>query len=154
MNAGGFALGAALRTLPWATVILVWYLIPTLGLVNPALVPTPAQVLATFWDLLTMHRLWFDMLMSLQRVLLGLVLGVALAIPVGFVLGWYRPMRTLIDPLVNFFCAAISSDATSVAQHTPSATRSAVSTCGTASGTMTRRKISPSVAPRLRATRM
>jgi NitT/TauT family transport system permease protein len=31
------------------------------------------------------------------------VLGIALAIPVGFVLGWYRPMRTLIDPLVNFF---------------------------------------------------
>ena len=39
-------------------------------------------------------------------------------------------------------CAAISSDATSVAQATPSATRSAVSMCGIVSGTMTLRKIS------------
>ena len=92
-----------LPVLPWAGLVLIWYLIPTLGLVNPALVPTPVQVATTFWHLLTVEKLWLDMLMSLQRVLLGLVLGIALAIPVGFVLGWYRPMRTLIDPLVNFF---------------------------------------------------
>jgi NitT/TauT family transport system permease protein len=98
-----FFLDLLLPTVPWAGLVLVWYLIPTLGLVNPALVPTPVQVAKTFWHLLTVEKLWLDMLMSLQRVLLGLVLGIALAIPVGFVLGWYRPMRTLIDPLVNFF---------------------------------------------------
>jgi len=98
-----FFLDLLLPMVPWAGLVLVWYLIPTLGLVNPALVPTPVQVATTFWHLLTVEKLWLDMLMSLQRVLLGLVLGIALAIPVGFVLGWYRPMRTLIDPLVNFF---------------------------------------------------
>ena len=51
-------------------------------------------------------------------------------------------------------CAATSSEATSVAQATPSDTRSAVRMCGTASGTMTLRKISRSVAPSVRATRM
>ena len=98
-----FFLDLLLPMVPWAGLVLVWYLIPTLGLVNPALVPTPVQVAKTFWHLLTVEKLWLDMLMSLQRVLLGLALGIALAIPVGFVLGWYRPMRTLIDPLVNFF---------------------------------------------------
>ena len=98
-----FWLDVLLPVLPWAGLVLIWYLIPTLGLVNPSLVPTPGQVARTFWHLLTVERLWLDMLMSLQRVLLGLALGIALAIPVGFVLGWYRPMRTLIDPLVNFF---------------------------------------------------
>ena len=94
-----------LPVLPWAGLVLIWYLIPTLGLVNPALVPTPVQVARTFWHLLTAERLWLDMLMSLQRVLIGLALGIALAIPVGFVLGWYRPVRTAVDPLVNFFRA-------------------------------------------------
>jgi len=103
MTTRRFFLDLLLPVLPWAGLVLVWYLIPTLGLVNPALVPTPVQVARTFWHLLTAEKLWLDMLMSLQRVLLGLVLGIALAIPVGFVLGWYRPMRTLIDPLVNFF---------------------------------------------------
>ena len=103
MTTRRFVLELLLPVVPWAGLVLVWYLIPTLGLVNPALVPTPVQVAKTFWHLLTAEKLWLDMLMSLQRVLLGLVLGIALAIPVGFVLGWYRPMRTLIDPLVNFF---------------------------------------------------
>ena len=96
-------LNVLLPVVPWAGIVLIWYLIPTLGLVNPALVPTPMEVAKTFWRLLTTEKLWLDMLMSLQRVLLGLALGISLAIPVGFVLGWYRPMRTLIDPLVNFF---------------------------------------------------
>lgn len=103
MMARKLLLDVVLPVVPWAGVVLVWYLIPALGLVNPALVPTPMQVAKTFWHLLTTEKLWLDMLMSLQRVLLGLALGIALAIPVGFVLGWYRPMRTLIDPLVNFF---------------------------------------------------
>jgi NitT/TauT family transport system permease protein len=78
---------------------------PTLGFVSPALVPTPYQVLVKFWEQMTSHRLWLDMLMSLERVTIGLICGIALAIPVGFLLGWYRPMRTLVDPLVNFFRA-------------------------------------------------
>ena len=50
--------------------------------------------------------------------------------------------------------AATSSEATSVAQATPSATRSAVRMCGVVSGTMTRKKISRSFAPSVRATLM
>src|SRR5690606_35888664 len=50
--------------------------------------------------------------------------------------------------------AAISSEATSVAHATPNATRSAVTTCGSDSGMTMRRKISVSVAPSVRETRM
>ena len=94
-----------LLTVPWIAVILGWYLLATSGLISGALVPTPGQVFAQFWKLLTTQRLWFDMLMSFQRVLLGLITGMILAVPVGFVLGWYRPVRTAVDPLVNFFRA-------------------------------------------------
>jgi NitT/TauT family transport system permease protein len=43
--------------------------------------------------------------MSTQRVFLGVALGITLAVPVGFVLGWYRQIRSFIDPLINFFRA-------------------------------------------------
>lgn len=43
--------------------------------------------------------------MSTQRVLLGVTLGVALAVPVGFCLGWYEGVRTFIEPVINFFRA-------------------------------------------------
>jgi NitT/TauT family transport system permease protein len=45
------------------------------------------------------------MYMSTQRVVLGVALGILAAVPVGFLLGWYQPVRRFIDPLINFFRA-------------------------------------------------
>jgi NitT/TauT family transport system permease protein len=89
---------------PWAALLALWYAIHYSGLVNPALVPTPHAVAASFWELAG-QRLPRDMWMSTQRVFLGVVLGIVLAVPVGFVLGWYREVRRFIDPLINFFRA-------------------------------------------------
>ena len=96
---------ALLIVSPWIVVVLIWYAIAWSGLINPALVPTPHQVAAKFWELLTTARLPIDILMSTQRVFIGVTLGIALAVPVGFVLGWYRDVRRFIDPLLNFFRA-------------------------------------------------
>jgi sulfonate transport system permease protein len=90
---------------PWALVVLVWYAIDYSGLVNPALVPRPDQVAVRFWVLLTKARLTTDMWLSTQRVFLGVLSGIVLAVPVGFVLGWYRQVRRFVDPLINFFRA-------------------------------------------------
>ncbi|HVF63018.1 MAG TPA: ABC transporter permease [Casimicrobiaceae bacterium] len=90
---------------PWVVVVMIWYAIAYSGLVNPSLVPTPHQVATKFWELLTTARLPVDILMSTQRVFIGVVLGIALALPVGIVLGWYRDVRRFADPLLNFFRA-------------------------------------------------
>jgi NitT/TauT family transport system permease protein len=90
--------------LPWLFLLLGWYGVHYSGLVNPALVPTPYDVFRRFIELMQ-SRLPFDILMSTRRVFLGVLLGTALAVPVGFVLGWYRSIRTFIDPLINFFRA-------------------------------------------------
>jgi NitT/TauT family transport system permease protein len=89
---------------PWAALLALWYAIHYSGVVNPALVPTPHAVAASFWELAA-QRLPRDMWMSTQRVFLGVVLGIVLAVPVGFVLGWYREVRRFVDPLINFFRA-------------------------------------------------
>jgi NitT/TauT family transport system permease protein len=94
-----------LIALPWIAVVLAWYAVAYSGLVNPALVPTPHHVAAKFWELLTTARLPLDIWMSTQRVFVGVALGIALAVPAGFVLGWYPHVRTFIDPLLNFFRA-------------------------------------------------
>jgi len=84
--------------------VLVWYAIHYSGLINPALVPTPHAVAKRFWELAG-QRLSQDVWMSTQRVFLGVILGILLAVPAGFVLGWYREVRRFIDPLLNFFRA-------------------------------------------------
>ena len=94
----------ALLAAPWLLILLAWYAIRASGLINPALVPAPHAVFAKFLEL-AKGRLLQDVLMSTQRVFLGVSLGVALAVPVGFCLGWYKGLRTFIDPVINFFRA-------------------------------------------------
>jgi len=90
---------------PWALIVAIWYGIAYSGLINPSLVPTPHAVAAKFWELLNEGRLARDIWMSTQRVFIGVILGTLLAVPVGFMLGWYKEIRSFIDPLINFFRA-------------------------------------------------
>ncbi len=91
--------------LPWAGLILLWYVVRLSGIVRPGLIPAPDEVATTLVTLFATKGLWFDVLISSARVLAGLVLGIILAVPVGFLLGWYRPVGRLFDPVINFFRA-------------------------------------------------
>ncbi|WP_433333492.1 ABC transporter permease [Spirillospora sp. CA-294931] len=65
--------------------------------------PDPPAVLAKAGDMVADGTLAGDTLASLRRVLLGFALGTGLAVPVGFLMGWYGIARGLIEPYVQFF---------------------------------------------------
>ena len=94
----------ALIVAPWLLLLGLWYAVRASGLVNPSLVPAPHEVAAKFIEL-SRDRLWLDIWMSTQRVFIGVALGILLAVPVGFCLGWYKGLRSFIDPVINFFRA-------------------------------------------------
>lgn len=94
----------ALMLAPWLLILAAWYALAYSGLINPALLPKPHQVLAKLREL-SVGRLPMDVWMSTQRVFLGVALGIVAAVPVGFVLGWYKGVRAFIDPVINFFRA-------------------------------------------------
>ena len=102
--AGARARTGALVLAPWALLLGFWYALAYSGLVNPALLPKPHEVLARGAELLR-DRLPLDIWMSTERVFVGVALGTVLAVPVGFMLGWYPRVRTFIDPVINFFRA-------------------------------------------------
>ncbi|MGK5680554.1 ABC transporter permease [Actinoplanes sp. URMC 104] len=66
-------------------------------------IPAPPEVLVRFKELIADGTLADDVLASLGRVLAGFVLGVVLAVPVGFLMGWYGVARGLLEPWVQFF---------------------------------------------------
>ena len=90
---------------PWVGAIALWYAVRLSGFVNPTLIPAPHQVAAKFVELLLHEGLLWDVYASTRRVLFGVLLGIAVAVPVGFLLGWYRTARTFADPMINFFRA-------------------------------------------------
>ena len=60
-------------------------------------------MVASAVDLAQRGILLEDIVASLRRVFLGFLLGSALAIPVGFLMGWYGWARGLLEPWVQFF---------------------------------------------------
>src|SRR6202045_2043040 len=96
-----FLLGLA----PWVAAVLLWYGVRWSGFVNESLIPAPHRVAAKFVELLLHEGLLYDIYASTRRVFLGVALGILVAVPVGFALGWYRPARTFADPMINFFRA-------------------------------------------------
>lgn len=66
-------------------------------------IPGPIVVVLRGIELASDGSLFVDIGASLSRVLSGFLLGTLLAIPVGFLMGWYGTIRALIDPWIQFF---------------------------------------------------
>lgn len=89
----------------FALLVCVWYIIFFMKVLKPALFPPPHLVFERAVFLFTKGKLLFDMLSSIQRVTIGVMLGVGVAVPVGFLLGWYDRLGSFFQPLINFFRA-------------------------------------------------
>lgn len=81
--------------------IALWWGVAALS--NNVLAPTPPEVVRSFGEAIADGSLWKNTAASVQRVVTGFVLGVAVAIPAGFLMGWYRWGRGLLEPWVQFF---------------------------------------------------
>lgn len=67
------------------------------------LIPGPDEVVTSFREGIADGSLWRHTVASLKRVLAGFLLGAGLAIPIGFLMGWYRWARGMLEPWVQFF---------------------------------------------------
>lgn len=86
--------------LSFASGIGLWWLATVSGL---SVLPSPWTVLMRMIELAISGQLWVDMFASLRRVLIGFLFGSLIAVPVGFLMGWYRIARAVIDPWIQFF---------------------------------------------------
>ncbi|GAA3212663.1 MULTISPECIES: ABC transporter permease [Nonomuraea] len=80
--------------------LALWTLLAVVGV---QALPTPLQVAAKAGELIADGTLLDDALASLRRVLLGFLLGTLLAVPIGFLMGWYPTARALLEPYVQFW---------------------------------------------------
>lgn len=86
--------------------LLVWQGLCYLRIIPSHLLPSPANILFGFKDLLLIgmppeHLLYKHMLYSLYRVALGFLAAAFLAIPLGLLMGWSARLRRLISPLME-----------------------------------------------------
>lgn len=84
--------------------ILLWEAAPHLGLINPIFIPPPSVVAAKMYELLLSGELLVHTLASLERVFLGFIIALAVALPMGFLIGgWFKTFETAVNPLLQVF---------------------------------------------------
>jgi NitT/TauT family transport system permease protein len=64
--------------------------------------PSPLDVLSRVYTWFNNDRLLNDMWISTYRVVIGFALSAVLAIPLGLMIGTYRPVQALLEPLTDF----------------------------------------------------
>lgn len=80
------------------SILVLWQLAGTLGILEEHILPTPLKILSTFWLLLSNGDLSVHLLASGQRVVLGFLLGTITAIILGVATGFSKIAQQIIDP--------------------------------------------------------
>jgi NitT/TauT family transport system permease protein len=82
---------------------VIWYLLTRIPSIKTFLA-SPGQVFsAMISESQANGRYMKDIIISLKRVLIGFGLAFVCAVPIGFVMGWYPVIRSLIEPWIQFF---------------------------------------------------
>ncbi|REK75046.1 ABC transporter permease [Paenibacillus paeoniae] len=97
---------AALRKLFKKSIVIVvllaiWEITPRLGIINITFFPPISKVLATWWQLLLSGDLLDHTVASLTRSIGGLLLAIAVSIPLGLAIGWWRPVAEYLNPFLE-----------------------------------------------------
>lgn len=79
----------------------VWEALPRLGVIDPLFLPTFSATVKTMFDLTVSGKLLLHVAVSLQRSLVGFGLALLVAVPLGFLMGWYNKFERYTDLLVQ-----------------------------------------------------
>ncbi|MFI6014579.1 ABC transporter permease [Streptomyces sp. NPDC051243] len=96
-------LKGATRSAAVVALLLLWEIAPRAGLVDRTFLPPFSEVADAWWGLATDGQLADNARASLARSFSGFGIAVAVAVPLGLLIGWYRPVADLLGPLLEVF---------------------------------------------------
>lgn len=91
----------AINVLAVSVVLSLWWAATKLGWIAPIFLPSPGDVLHAGRIALMRGDLLTDVVVSARRVFLGFALAALVAVPLGIVMGVWRPAKAIMDPFVS-----------------------------------------------------
>lgn len=85
----------------WGLLVLIWQIAS--GFNSPDFLPSPYKTWTGLVEIAKKGVLWEDILISVQRVAIGWIRGLVVAIPLGLIVGRFRVARWILEPFINFF---------------------------------------------------
>ena len=72
------------------------------GYVSRTFLADPLTMVREGWNLLTQHNFLYDIGMTVWRVVGGFILAALVAVPLGVLMGAYKPFEAFLEPFVSF----------------------------------------------------
>ena len=79
-----------------------WWWLATSGVMDKVFMPSPMDVLIRVYHWYEDDDLLGDAWISIYRVTVGFLLSAVIAVPLGVMIGTYRPIQALFEPLMDF----------------------------------------------------
>ena len=68
---------------------------------NPLFVPSPYQVVTTWWDMMVNLGFYTDVGWSAFRIVAGFLIAAVMAVPLGLLMGSFEAVRSFFNPPIN-----------------------------------------------------
>ncbi len=81
--------------------LLIWQAAVSFNLIDPLFVSSPARIWQAGRAALDDPDFWRDLRVSANEFVTGYLAAIALAVPLGLVVGWYRRAQYLLGPLID-----------------------------------------------------
>jgi NitT/TauT family transport system permease protein len=91
------------RSLGLLVFLILWEVAPRLGWVRETYLPPPSKVFPNLLDLAIQGKLHPHVLISLQRIFLGLLLATLIGVSLGLLIGYFRRLNLVLDLLFQTF---------------------------------------------------
>ncbi|MEG6508880.1 ABC transporter permease [Methyloligella sp. 2.7D] len=92
----------AIAVFSFCVILLVWWGVTEAELVRSLFLPSPAKVVTRLSALAASGDLWTDLTTSLLRIAIAFALSCAIAIPGGILIGSYRVLDAMFEPVIDF----------------------------------------------------
>jgi NitT/TauT family transport system permease protein len=84
------------------TPLFAWTALAATGWVDPLFLPSPLAVAKRLLSWVVEDDLMGDASISMYRVMAGFVMSAVFALPIGLLIGAFRPVEALLEPLTDF----------------------------------------------------
>ncbi len=91
------------RIVAIVVLLTAWEILPRIGVVDRVFLPPFSEVIDEWWALFISGDIWANTKASLTRAGAGFTLAIAIALPLGLLIGWFRQLAELLNPLLELF---------------------------------------------------
>lgn len=91
-----------LATLGMVLPFVGWWWLASSGLMDKVFMPSPLDVITRIYSWFMEDNLMGDASISIYRVTAGFILSAMFALPLGLMIGTYRPVQAMLEPLLDF----------------------------------------------------